>query len=56
MLGTVRYLIAMLTGILIVGAGTAATSLTVKSIKTPEDILVIGRDFIYYNNLEINGS
>lgn len=36
MLGTIRYLIAMLTGILIVEA--------------------VGSDFIYYNNLEINGS
>ena len=54
MLGTIRYLIAMLTGILI--AGTAATSPTVKSIKTPEDMLFVGSDFIYYNNLEINGS
>ena len=56
MLGTVRYLIAMLTGILIVGAGTAAASPTVKSIKTPEGILFVGSDFIYCNNLEINGS
>ena len=56
MLGTIRYLIAMRTGILIVGAGTAATSPTVKSIKTPEGILFVGSDFIYCNNLEINGS
>ena len=45
-----RYLIALLAGMLIAGNVGAATAPVVKSIDPPQNILFVGNSFTYYNN------
>lgn len=47
---SLRYLIALLAGMLFVANAGAATAPAVKSIDPPENILFVGNSFTYYNN------
>jgi hypothetical protein len=50
MSGTLRYRIIALVCILLIGAASAATPPTVKSIDAPENLLFVGNSFTFYNN------